>query len=59
MGKMMISLFCREATVESEMLYMLQPSRIYIGDNINVFGRGKEIKVIITFTLTSEKCSYI
>lgn len=29
-----------EATVESEMLYMLQPSRIYIGDNINVFGRG-------------------
>ncbi|XP_064399977.1 DNA damage-binding protein 1-like isoform X3 [Halichondria panicea] len=29
-----------EAAVEQDMLYMSQPSRIYIGDNVNVFGRG-------------------
>ncbi len=29
-----------EATIESEMQYMLQPSRIYVGDNINVFQKG-------------------
>ena len=31
---------CSEAAVEADLAYMLQPSRIYIGDNINVFGRG-------------------
>ena len=25
------------------MLYMSQPSRMYIGDNINVFGRGETL----------------
>jgi DNA damage-binding protein 1 len=29
-----------EAAVESDLQYMLQPSRIYIGDNINTFNRG-------------------
>lgn len=29
-----------EAAVEADLAYMLQPSRMYIGDNINVFGRG-------------------
>ena len=28
------------ATVEDDLQYMLQPSRMYIGDSINVFGRG-------------------
>ena len=28
------------ATVEEDLRYMQQPSRMYIGDNINVFGRG-------------------
>ena len=26
--------------MEADLAYMLQPSRMYIGDNINVFGRG-------------------
>eukprot|EP00731_Ephydatia_muelleri_P033595 Em0033g11a len=30
-----------EATVEADLAYMLQPSRIYIGDNVNVFCRGE------------------
>ena len=29
-----------EAAVESDLLYMLQPSRIYIGDNVNSFHHG-------------------
>jgi DNA damage-binding protein 1 len=29
-----------EAIVEAEMKYMVQPSRMYLGDNINVFSRG-------------------
>ena len=29
-----------EAAVEEDLLYMLQPSRVYVGDNINVFGKG-------------------
>lgn len=29
-----------EAAVESDLQYMLQPSRIYIGDNVNKFQRG-------------------
>jgi DNA damage-binding protein 1 len=29
-----------EAAVEADLMYMLQPSRMYIGDNINVFRRG-------------------
>ena len=32
-----------EAAVEEDLRYMLQPSRIYIGESINVFGRGKTI----------------
>ena len=31
---------CSVATVEEDLRYMQQPSRMYIGDNINVFGRG-------------------
>ena len=31
---------CSEATVEADLPYMQQPARIYIGDNVNVFGRG-------------------
>ena len=30
-----------EAAVEADLMYMLQPSRMYIGDNINVFRHGK------------------
>ena len=30
-----------EAAVESDLMYMLQPSRIYIGDNVNTFCHGK------------------
>jgi hypothetical protein len=33
--------FPSEAAVEADLMYMLQPSRMYIGDNINVFRRGK------------------
>ena len=29
-----------EAAVEADLAYMIQPSRLYIADNINVFGRG-------------------
>ncbi|CAI8053753.1 DNA damage-binding protein 1 [Geodia barretti] len=29
-----------EAAVEADLMYMLQPSRMYIGDNINVFRHG-------------------
>ena len=36
-------LLCSDAAVEADLAYMLQPSRIYIGDNINVFGRGKSL----------------
>ena len=35
-----------EAAVEQDMLYMSQPSRIYIGDNVNVFGRGEGSEVV-------------
>ena len=34
-------LFHSEATVEADLLYMVQPSRMYFGDNINVFSRGE------------------
>ena len=27
--------------MEADLAYMLQPSRIYIGDNVNVFCRGE------------------
>ena len=36
-----LTLPCSEATVEADLAYMLQPSRIYIGDNVNVFCRGE------------------
>ncbi|XP_003389315.1 PREDICTED: DNA damage-binding protein 1-like [Amphimedon queenslandica] len=29
-----------EATSEADLLYMVQPSRMYFGDNVNVFSRG-------------------
>ena len=32
--------FFSEVAVESDLMYMLQPSRMYIGDNINVFHHG-------------------
>jgi len=35
--------------MEADLAYMLQPSRIYIGDNINVFGRGKSLLCSIAF----------
>ena len=35
-----------EAAVEEDLLYMLQPSRVYVGDNINVFGKGKSKKKV-------------
>lgn len=37
----LFTLFISEATVEADLLYMVQPSRMYFGDNINVFSRGK------------------
>ena len=45
----------REATVESEMMYMLQPARMYIGDNINVFGRGQSGNVFILYIKNCEE----
>ena len=42
---------CSEAAVESDLQYMLQPSRIYIGDNINTFNRGATFKPCIMHNL--------
>lgn len=41
-----LSLSLSEATVEADLLYMLQPSRMYFGDNINVFSRGTCVGVL-------------
>ena len=32
---------CSEAAVEEDLRYMLQPSRIYVGESVNVFQRGE------------------
>ena len=32
--------------MEADLMYMLQPSRMYIGDNINVFRRGKDLRIM-------------
>ena len=42
-----------EAAVEADLAYMVQPSRIYIADNINVFGRGIFLIYIFYLTISS------
>ena len=46
-----------EATVEAEMMYMLQPSRLYVGDNINVFEKGR-FETSSFFQLFTECCCF-
>ena len=39
--------------MEADLAYMVQPSRIYIADNINVFGRGIFLIYIFYLTISS------
>jgi hypothetical protein len=42
-------LHCSEAAVEEDLRYMLQPSRIYVGESVNVFQRGKYVCFHFTY----------
>ena len=47
---------CSEAAVEEDLRYMLQPSRVYVGESVNVFQRGRFTSIFMTLTYQQTTC---